>query len=119
MLITSPRKLFEFELAPRYLPGCAHADLQRVGFGASVDQPTNLLHGLVRLMSSIPVVIGLLAGALIFFYPLNEAKVSRMASDLKQGRLRSSRRPIAAEFELGSPLRARLHLTLGLDRFFP
>lgn len=70
-------------------------------------------------MSSIAVVIGLLAVALIFFYPLNEAKVSRMASDLKTGRPRSSRRPIASEFELGSPLRACLHLTLGLDRFFP
>lgn len=119
MLITSPRKLFEFELAPRYLPECAHTNLQRVGFGANVDQPPNLLHGLVRLMSSIPVVIGLLAVALIFFYPLNEAKVSRMVSDLKTGRPRSSRRPIAAEFELGSPLRARLHLTFGLARFFP
>jgi GPH family glycoside/pentoside/hexuronide:cation symporter len=60
--------------------------MQSVGFVANVDQTPGSLHGLVLLMSLIPAAIGLLAVVLILFYPLNEAQVGRMASDLKTRR---------------------------------
>lgn len=60
--------------------------MQSVGFVANVEQTPRSLHGLVLLMSVIPASIGMLAVVLILFYPLYEAKVSRMASDLKARR---------------------------------
>lgn len=57
--------------------------MQSVGFVANVEQTPASLHGLVLLMSVVPASIGLLAVVLVLFYPLNEARVTRIESDLK------------------------------------
>lgn len=61
--------------------------LNGVGFVANQVQTPEALHGLVQLMSIFPAVCGVLA-ILIFviFYPLNEAKLTQIAIDLKARR---------------------------------
>jgi GPH family glycoside/pentoside/hexuronide:cation symporter len=61
----------------------ALALMQSVGFVANVAQNPASLHGLVLLMSVIPAAIGLFSVFLLLFYPLNEARMSQIASDLK------------------------------------
>ncbi|HEX2854377.1 MAG TPA: MFS transporter [Opitutaceae bacterium] len=61
--------------------------LNGVGFVANQVQTPEALHGLVKLMSIFPAAAGLLAILiLVIFYPLNEAKMSQIATDLKARR---------------------------------
>jgi GPH family glycoside/pentoside/hexuronide:cation symporter len=60
--------------------------LQADGYVANVDQVPGTLHGLVQLMSVIPAGIGILSLLLLLFYPLNEARMSQIAVDLKTRR---------------------------------
>jgi len=61
--------------------------LNSVGFVANQSQTPEALQGLVKLMSILPAVCGILAILiLVIFYPLNEAKMSQIAADLKARR---------------------------------
>jgi GPH family glycoside/pentoside/hexuronide:cation symporter len=60
--------------------------LDATGFIPNVAQSARVLDGLVWLMSVIPTGIGVVALALFAFYPLNEAKMAQIASDLKARR---------------------------------
>jgi GPH family glycoside/pentoside/hexuronide:cation symporter len=64
----------------------ALALMQSVGFVANTTQTADSLHGLVLLMSVIPAAIGILSIVLVLFYPLNERRMSQIASDLKERR---------------------------------
>jgi GPH family glycoside/pentoside/hexuronide:cation symporter len=57
--------------------------MSSVGFVANAVQTPQSLNGLVKLMSVIPAGFGILALMLVFFYPLNEARMSQIAADLK------------------------------------
>ncbi len=61
----------------------ALALMQSVGFVANTAQTPRSLHGLVLLMSLIPASLGALSVALVLFYPLTDARLSQIASDLK------------------------------------
>ena len=61
--------------------------LNGVGFAANQVQSPAALNGLVKLMSIFPAVFGILATLIfVIFYPLNEAKMSQIAADLKARR---------------------------------
>jgi glycoside/pentoside/hexuronide:cation symporter, GPH family len=60
--------------------------MQSVGFVANTAQTPRSLHGLVLLMSMIPASLSALSVALVLFYPLTDARLSRIASDLKERR---------------------------------
>ena len=61
--------------------------LNTVGFVANQAQTPETLQGLVRLMSLYPAAFGVLAVLiLVILYPLNEAKMSQIATDLKTRR---------------------------------
>lgn len=64
----------------------ALALMQSVGFVANTAQTPGSLHGLVLLMSVIPASLGALSVVLVLFYPLNEARLSRITSELKERR---------------------------------
>ena len=64
--------------------------MQSVGFIANATQTPRSLHGLVLLMSLIPASLSALAVALVLFYPLTDAKMSQIASDLKERRAREA-----------------------------
>jgi GPH family glycoside/pentoside/hexuronide:cation symporter len=58
-----------------------------LGFVANQVQTPGSLHGLVELMSIFPAALGILSLLLLMiFYPLNEAKVEQISSDLKARR---------------------------------
>jgi len=67
----------------------ALALMSSVGFHANVEQTPESLHGLVKLMSIFPAVCGIVSIVIVLFYPLNEAKVSQIESDLKARRIAS------------------------------
>lgn len=61
--------------------------LNSVGFVANQAQTPETLQGLVRLMSLYPACFGILAVViLVTLYPLNEAKMGQIATDLKARR---------------------------------
>lgn len=61
--------------------------MNSVGFVANQVQTSASLNGLVKLMSIYPAAIGVVSLAiLMFFYPLNEHRMSQIAADLKQRR---------------------------------
>ena len=61
--------------------------LNSAGFVANQAQTPESLQGLVKLMSILPAACGILAVLiLVIFYPLNEAKMSQIAADLKSRR---------------------------------
>ena len=64
----------------------ALALMQGMGFVANAVQTTSSLHGLVLLMSVVPASLGVLSTVIVLFYPLNEAKMSQIASDLRNRR---------------------------------
>ena len=64
----------------------ALALMQAVGFVANAAQTPASLHGLVLLMSVLPASLGVLSTAIVLFYPLNDARMSRITSDLKERR---------------------------------
>jgi len=64
----------------------ALALMQKVGFVANTVQTPGSLHGLVLLMSVLPASLGVLSVVLVLFYPLNEAKLSQITSDLRRRR---------------------------------
>jgi GPH family glycoside/pentoside/hexuronide:cation symporter len=64
----------------------ALALMQSVGFVANAAQTPASLHGLVLLMSLLPASIGAVAIVLVLFYPLTEARMSQIATDLKERR---------------------------------
>jgi GPH family glycoside/pentoside/hexuronide:cation symporter len=57
--------------------------MHSVGFVANTDQTPGSLHGLVLLMSLIPAAIGVLAILLVLAYPLNEARVAQIETELR------------------------------------
>jgi glycoside/pentoside/hexuronide:cation symporter, GPH family len=61
----------------------ALALMQSVGFVANTIQTPSSLHGLVLLMSVLPASLSIVSVVLVLFYPLNEARLSQIASDLK------------------------------------
>jgi GPH family glycoside/pentoside/hexuronide:cation symporter len=64
----------------------ALALMQSEGFVANEVQTASSLHGLVLLMSVLPASLGVLSTVIVLFYPLNEARMSQIASDLKKRR---------------------------------
>ena len=62
----------------------------------NVAQSARVLDGLVWLMSVIPTGIGLVALVLFALYPLNEAKMALIASDLKARRVAAGENDPAA-----------------------
>ena len=64
----------------------ALALMQSVGFVANTVQTQASLHGLVLLMSVLPASLGILSLLIVLFYPLNEARMARIAGDLKERR---------------------------------
>ena len=70
--------------------------LNTVGFVANQAQTPETLQGLVRLMSLYPAAFGVLAVLiLVILYPLNEAKMSQIATDLKTRREADAAAPAA------------------------
>lgn len=63
--------------------------MSSVGFQANAVQTPESLHGLLLLMSLIPAALGVVSILLVLFYPLNEAKVRQIESDLKARRGRA------------------------------
>jgi GPH family glycoside/pentoside/hexuronide:cation symporter len=61
----------------------ALALMQSVGFVANTVQTPSSLHGLVLLMSVLPASLSILSVVFVLFYPLNEARMSQIASDLR------------------------------------
>jgi len=61
----------------------ALALLDHFGFVANQAPTPRALHGLVLLMSLIPAAFGVLCVIVMFFYPLTEAEVHRIASELE------------------------------------
>ncbi len=68
----------------------ALALMQRLGFVANAAQSVSSLHGLVLLMSVVPAALGVLATVIVLFYPLDEARVAQIASELRQRRAREA-----------------------------
>ncbi len=64
----------------------ALALMQALGFVANTAQTPRSLHGLVVLMSMLPAVFAVVALAFVLHYPLSEARMSEIASDLKKRR---------------------------------
>jgi len=64
----------------------ALALMQGMGFVANAAQTRSSLHGLVLLMSVVPASLGVLSTVIVLFYPLNEARMSQIASDLRKRR---------------------------------
>lgn len=60
--------------------------LDAAGFLPNVTQSAKVLDSLVWLMSVVPALIGVVAFALFCLYPLNEAKMSQIETDLKARR---------------------------------
>jgi GPH family glycoside/pentoside/hexuronide:cation symporter len=60
--------------------------MSNVGFQANVTQTPESLHGLVKLMSIIPAEIGIVSIILVLLYPLTEAKMAQISTDLKARR---------------------------------
>ncbi len=56
------------------------------GFQANVAQNANVLTGLKAMMSVIPAAAGILAIAIMFFYPLGEPTVKKIAGELESRR---------------------------------
>jgi GPH family glycoside/pentoside/hexuronide:cation symporter len=61
----------------------ALALMQSVGFVANTAQTARSLHGLVLLMSVLPAALSIVSVLFVLFYPLNEARMSQIASDLR------------------------------------
>jgi GPH family glycoside/pentoside/hexuronide:cation symporter len=71
--------------------------MSSLGFVANQVQTPESLHGLVELMSLFPAAIGVLSLLLLmFFYPLNEAKVAQISADLKSRRAAANAAPGAS-----------------------
>jgi len=64
----------------------ALALMQRLGFVANTAQTAVSLRGLVLLVSVVPASLGVLATVIVLFYPLNEARMAEIASDLRRRR---------------------------------
>jgi GPH family glycoside/pentoside/hexuronide:cation symporter len=65
-----------------------------LGFVANQVQTPSSLNGLVKLMSIFPAAIGILSLLiLMFFYPLNEAKVAQISEDLRVRRAADGNSP--------------------------
>ncbi len=56
------------------------------GYVANVAQTSRSLHGIILTMSWIPCALMLLATALMQLYPLDEALMVKIESDLKERR---------------------------------
>jgi len=67
-----------------------------VGFQANTAQNAASLHGLVLLMSVIPAALGIVAIAIVLFYPLDEAKVRQIGAELAARRARTEAETHAA-----------------------
>jgi GPH family glycoside/pentoside/hexuronide:cation symporter len=57
-----------------------------VGFQANVAQTPEAQHGILLLVSLIPAAVGVLSILIILVYPLNEAKVAEIETELKARR---------------------------------
>lgn len=57
--------------------------LASFGYVPNVAQSATTLHGIILMMSVIPALVALLAAGLLQWYPIDEAMIGRMASDLK------------------------------------
>jgi GPH family glycoside/pentoside/hexuronide:cation symporter len=64
----------------------ALALMQALGFVANTAQTMRSLHGLVLLMSVLPAAFAVLSLAFVIFYPLGEARMSEISSDLRKRR---------------------------------
>jgi len=64
----------------------ALAMMQALGFVANTAQTPRSLHGLVLLMSALPAAFAVLALVFVLFYPLSEARMAQIASDLRERR---------------------------------
>jgi glycoside/pentoside/hexuronide:cation symporter, GPH family len=56
--------------------------LSKVGFVANAEQTPESLHGLLLLVSLLPAAIGAVALVLMLFYPLDDARLSRIGAEL-------------------------------------
>ena len=71
--------------------------MSSLGFIANQEQTPDSLHGLVQLMSIFPAALGVLSLLLMmFFYPLNEAKVDQISADLKARRAALGESPVSS-----------------------
>ena len=64
----------------------ALALMQNVGFVANVEQTPRSLQGLVSLMSVVPAGFGVLSVLVLLFYPLDEARMTEIGSELERRR---------------------------------
>jgi GPH family glycoside/pentoside/hexuronide:cation symporter len=74
----------------------ALALLSSVGFKANIIQTPATLHGLVLLVSLIPAVVGVVSIVIVLFYPLNETRMTEIASALQARRLAEPPEPAGA-----------------------
>jgi Na+/melibiose symporter-like transporter len=65
--------------------------LSNVGFVANAEQTPETLHGLLLLVSVVPAAIGAVALVLMLFYPLDDARLSRIGAELSARRAVESR----------------------------
>lgn len=56
------------------------------GFVANAEQTPQSLHGLLSLVSVVPAAIGAVALVLMLFYPLDDARLSRIGAELSARR---------------------------------
>ena len=74
----------------------ALALLSSVGFKANIIQTPATLHGLVLLVSLIPAVVGVVSIVIVLFYPLNETRMTEIASALQARRAAEPPEPAGA-----------------------
>jgi GPH family glycoside/pentoside/hexuronide:cation symporter len=79
----------------------ALALMQGLGFVANEAQTSRSLHGLVLLMSLLPVTFAAIALVFVLFYPLGEMTMSQIASDLKKRRADDLIEPAKEESSFG------------------
>ncbi len=70
-----------------FAAACAGWLLAWIGFHSDVAASPSVRHGLVLLMSLIPASVALVSLVVVCFYPLNEAKIARVGSELPARRI--------------------------------
>lgn len=67
--------------------------MSQVGFVPNETQSADSVSGLIALFSIIPAVMGIIAIAISYFYPLNDKRVAEIETELKQRRIENGDEP--------------------------
>jgi GPH family glycoside/pentoside/hexuronide:cation symporter len=74
---------FAQQLGWGFGPAAAAWMLDRFGYQPNVAQSSDVLHGLVMMISLVPAAFGVLSILCVFIYPLSDRRVHQMSEELK------------------------------------